>query len=90
MKETSVEGYLCERIKALGGETRKIKWIGRNHAPDRLVLLQGRAPELVELKAPGKKPRPGQLREHERLRAYGFRVFIIDTHHAVDSFYPLS
>lgn len=39
MKESDVEDYLVERVKELGGEVRKVKWIGRNGAPDRLVML---------------------------------------------------
>lgn len=39
MRESTVENYLVERVKALGGEVRKVKWIGRNGAPDRLVML---------------------------------------------------
>jgi len=89
MIESTVEAYFVNRIKDLGGETRKLQWIGRNHAPDRMVLGIGRAPALVELKAPGKIPRPGQVREHERLRNGGFLVFVIDTHDKVDLYFPL-
>ena len=39
MKESDIEKYLVERVKALGGECRKVKWIGRKSAPDRLVML---------------------------------------------------
>jgi hypothetical protein len=41
---------------------------------------------FVELKAPGKKPTPGQLREHARLRELGFRVEVLDSIEAVDNF----
>jgi hypothetical protein len=41
---------------------------------------------FVELKAPGKKPTPGQLREHARLRELGFRVEVLDSTEAVDNF----
>ena len=33
----------------------------------------------VECKAPGKPPRVDQLREHERLRALGFNVVVLDS-----------
>ena len=39
MRERDVEDYLVKRVKAMGGEVRKVKWIGRNSAPDRLVML---------------------------------------------------
>lgn len=38
-RERDIEKYLVGRVKALGGEVRKVKWIGRNGAPDRLVML---------------------------------------------------
>ena len=37
--EAKIEKYLCDRVKMLGGEVRKVKWIGRRGAPDRLVML---------------------------------------------------
>lgn len=39
MRERDVEKYLVKRVKDAGGEVRKVKWIGRRSAPDRLVLL---------------------------------------------------
>lgn len=41
MRESDIENYLVKRVKALGGEVRKVKWIGRRGAPDRLVMLPG-------------------------------------------------
>lgn len=41
MKERDIEKYLVDRVKALGGEVRKVQWIGRVGAPDRLVMLPG-------------------------------------------------
>ena len=38
----------------------------------------------IELKAPGKKPEPHQLREHERMRKMGQRVEVIDSLEGVD------
>ncbi len=39
LKESDIEQYLVDRVKSLGGEVRKVKWIGRRSAPDRLVML---------------------------------------------------
>jgi hypothetical protein len=39
MRERDIEHYLVKRVKAMGGEVRKVKWIGRAAAPDRLVML---------------------------------------------------
>jgi hypothetical protein len=41
MLERDIEDYLVKRVKAMGGEVRKVQWIGRNSAPDRLVMLPG-------------------------------------------------
>ena len=95
MRESTVENYLTEKVKALGGDVRKVKWLGRRHAPDRLVMLPevpnrgpaGNTPSerfLVELKATGKKPTAGQLREHARLRKFGWRVEVIDSIEGID------
>lgn len=42
MLEKEIEKYLCDKVKALGGEVRKVRWVGRNGAPDRLVMLPPR------------------------------------------------
>ena len=82
--EADIEDYLVKEIKALGGEVRKVNWLGRRHAPDRLVMLNG--PHFVELKAPGEKPRDGQTREHLKMRKHGLNVWILDTYYKVDMF----
>lgn len=96
MRERDIEKYLVERVKALGGEVRKVQWIGRRGAPDRLVMLPiieelTPTPRIithaiwVELKAPGKTAEPHQLREHERMRLMGQRVEVIDSKECVDA-----
>lgn len=97
LRESDIEKYLVKRVKELGGEVRKVQWVGRSGAPDRLVMLpevyadpsfrriiyEGRT-IWVELKAPGKKAEPHQLREHERMRKMGQRVVVIDSLAGVD------
>lgn len=39
MRESEVEKYLVKVVKSMGGECRKVKWIGRRYAPDRVVML---------------------------------------------------
>ena len=78
MRESKIEAHLVQRVKALGGEVRKVKWIGRNSAPDRLVMIRGNS-FWAELKAPGEKPTPAQSREHERMRRMGQRIEVIDS-----------
>lgn len=87
MRESIIEKHLVKRVKELGGECRKVQWVGRRGAPDRLVMLPslwtGRT-TWVELKAPGVKPEAHQLREHARMRAMGQRVVVIDSIEGVD------
>lgn len=47
--------------------------------PDRIVLLPQGKIIFIELKAPGKKPRPIQKYRIKELKALGFRVEIIDS-----------
>lgn len=47
--------------------------------PDRLVLLPDVVIAFVELKAPGKAPRPLQLARHRLLWSLGFQVYVIDS-----------
>lgn len=91
--ERDIEKRLVQRAKELGGEVRKVKWIGRSGAPDRLVMLPPKdqfvpfAPDVtiwVELKAPGKKPEPHQMREHARMRKMGQRVVVIDSYEQIE------
>lgn len=84
MRESVIEKHLVERVKALGGEIRKAQWVGRVGAPDRRVMLPGRLPVWVELKAPGVKPEPHQIREHNRMRRLGELVEVIDSLAGVD------
>lgn len=94
MRETTVEEYLDRRVKETGGFTRKVVWPGRRGAPDRLVgwprtaVRSGDAVHgLVEMKKPkGPGAEDHQLREHDRLRAIGFRVDVIHTKEAVDAY----
>lgn len=39
MKESAIEAYLVKKAKAAGGEVRKVQWIGRKSAPDRLLMI---------------------------------------------------
>ena len=84
MRESTIESYLRNQVIASGGEVRKVAWIGRRGAPHRLVLMPDRPAVYVEVKAPGKRPRIAQTREHERLRALGQWVEVIDSHEGVD------
>jgi len=84
MREADIEGYLYKKVINLGGEIRKVKWIGRRGAPDRCVMLPGGRLIWVECKAPGEIPEPHQDREHERMRRVGQIVEVVDSFERVD------
>ena len=86
MREASIERRLSRKVKAAGGLALKFTSPGWAGAPDRLVLLPGGKIVFVELKAPGRKPRPLQLKRHDELRALGFQVEVIDMPEGVDEF----
>lgn len=85
MRESAIERYLVEKVRQLGGDTRKLRYVARAHAPDRLVLLEGHH-FMVETKAPGETARPGQEREHARLRRSDILVCVLDTKEKIDDF----
>ncbi len=86
--EADDEAYFNERVKASGGEVRKVKWLGRKGAPDRLAgWLNGRC-AFVELKHP-EQPwglQDHQMREIARMRRWGLHVEIITGRDEIDDF----
>ena len=97
VRERNIERHLVKRVKELGGEVRKVKWIGRRGAPDRLVMLPAGEMQIpggrlewwdqtiwVELKAPGEKPTPAQAREHKRMQDMGQYVVVVDSIEGVE------
>ena len=78
MLEKKIEQKLVKAVKKEGGLCLKFVSPGMDGMPDRIVLMPGGRIAFVEVKAPGKKPRPLQLRRHEQLRELGFRVSVLD------------
>ena len=79
MREKQIENKLASEVKKAGGIALKFVSPSFDGMPDRLVLLPDGHIAFVELKAPGKKPRPLQLARHRLLRSLGFRVYVIDS-----------
>lgn len=79
MKEKQIEQKLVRAVKAMGGICPKLISPGFDGMPDRMVLLPHGRLTFVEVKAPGKKPRPLQVARMEQLQMLGFRVFVLDS-----------
>lgn len=84
--EKKVEKYLVKSIERLGGMCVKFPPLFFRGFPDRIILLPAALIVFVELKAPGEKPRLIQTKVHNKLKALGFRVEVIDSMEEVDAF----
>lgn len=97
--EGKVRTYLKKAVKRAGGEHRKLGWIGRRNAPDEFIFWELRYAldefatkvvrefplcAFVECKRLGEVATPAQEREHERLRAGGFHVAVVDSEESID------
>ena len=78
MREKEIEKMLVTETKRRGGLAWKFVSPGTAGVPDRLILLPGRKAGFVEVKAPGKRPRPLQGRRLAELRRLGFKVYVLD------------
>lgn len=78
MREKLIEQKLVKAVKAHNGMCPKLVSPGTDGMPDRMVLLPDGKLSFVEVKVPGEKPRPLQIRRHEQLRQLGFRVAVLD------------
>ena len=79
MKEKTIEKKLILATKNMGGIALKFISPGLDGMPDRIVLLPGGRMGFVEVKSPGKVPRPLQEARHRMLRMLGFRAYVLDT-----------
>ena len=78
MREKVIEQKLVQAVKKAGGLAIKFTSPGLSGMPDRLVILPESHVAFVEVKAPGLKPRPLQIRRHEMLRRLGCKVYVLD------------
>ena len=78
MREKIIEQHLVKAVKNSGGIAPKLVCPGFDGMPDRLVLLPGGKIGFVEVKAPGKEPRPLHVARHGLLRRLGFKVYVLD------------
>lgn len=84
--EKVVERKLVELVKINGGMCIKLLCDQLIGLPDRMCLFPGHKIVFVELKTTGRKPKRIQAYIHNKLRALGFRVEVIDTVESVINF----
>ena len=78
VQERYIEKKVSDAFVKAGWLSRKCQWVGRNGAPDRLFIKRG-VFIFVEFKQFRKKPTELQAAEHEKLRAAGCQVFVVDS-----------
>lgn len=78
MREKIIERQLAAEVKNLGGLALKLISPGFDGIPDRLVLLPKGIIAFIELKRPGEKLRPLQVKRKTQLESLGFLVYCID------------
>lgn len=89
MLEKEIERRLVKETKAIDGVCLKFTSPSLTGLPDRLVLLAGGKMGFVEVKRPGEKPRPLQVKRIEQLRALGFKVFVLDDKDAIKKIFEV-
>jgi hypothetical protein len=77
--EKQIECSVCDYAKSIGFLVYKFTSPERAAVPDRLFITPKGVVFFVEFKREGAKVTPPQDREHERLRAQGVTVFVVDS-----------
>lgn len=85
MNEKELERKFVKAVKAAGGRAYKFVSPGTSGVPDRLVVLPDGCIGFVELKAPGKKPRPEQCYQQKILENLGCYVCVLDNPDLIDT-----
>lgn len=78
MTEKELEHQLVCEVRRRGGRAYKFISPGINGVPDRLVLMPCGKTGFVEVKAPGQKIRPNQIKRKTELEELGFLVYCLD------------
>lgn len=78
MLEKRIESAFVKATNQRGGLCLKFTSPSMAGVPDRIVLLPDSQMGFVEMKAPGKRPRPLQVNRIKQLQDLGFKVFVCD------------
>lgn len=85
--ERDVEARFVRCADRCGGWALKLVSPGNAGMPDRLAVMPDGSMRLVEIKAPGRRPRPLQERMFSRLAAKGHPVEVIDSLEGAEAFW---
>jgi hypothetical protein len=76
--EARIEDTVVARAVRAGWFVRKVAWLGRKDAPDRVFAKDGRT-VWIEFKAPGEVPRLSQAHEHRLMKDAGMEVHVVSS-----------
>lgn len=85
MREKDIEQKIVAAVKKRGGICPKWVSPGFDGVPDRIAIFPMARIGFIEVKAPGKKPRPLQKARIKLLRHFGFKVYVIDSVEQIDA-----
>ncbi|MEG1245230.1 VRR-NUC domain-containing protein [Gordonibacter sp.] len=85
--ERDIEAAFRRDGERLGALVLKFASPGTSGVPDRIVVFPDGCVGMVELKAPGKRPRPLQVRMFAKLERLGCPVVVIDSLAGVDAYW---
>lgn len=80
MRESDIQSRITKQLESVGWLVVKIIQCNKNGWPD-LMALRDNQTVFIEVKAPGKKPRPLQQYRHQQLIKQGFKTIVIDNPH---------
>lgn len=77
--EKQIERSVCDYAKSIGFLVYKFTSPERAAVPDRMFITPKGKVFFIEFKREGAQATAPQKREHERLRAHGVTVFVVDS-----------
>lgn len=79
MRELAVEMPVVKAAERAGYFVRKVGWVGRRSAPDRVFARPDRGVVFIEFKRPGEVATLAQEIEHKKMIAAGMEVHVCDS-----------
>lgn len=76
--ESYIEKACVRFAKRAGWFCRKVRWLGRDNAPDRYFARNGKQ-IWIEFKKTKGKATIAQKREHRKMRAAGVKVYVVNS-----------